>query len=558
MRRTLSAADRAIANRAAPVDILLVQPPIRDFYLTVKRTFPGGLISIAAVLRREGFSVGLFDALARGKSRPLVLPPGWNDLADIYGPDDKSPFGLFNRYRHFGYSLPSIAAAARRSRAFLIGISSLFSAYEDMALATAEAIKASCPEAFIVLGGHHPTALPERLLAHPAVDGVLRGDGEASLPALARAIAQQGSLETVPGIGLPKADGTCHMAPPAFVDDLNRLPPPALDLVDTAFYARHRQSALMIATSRGCPLDCSYCCTGQTSSIPYRRRSVQHVMREIRSAAEHQPIGFIDFEDENISFNRRWFLSLLAGIRRYFGAKPPELRAMNGLFPSTLDDEMIAGMRASGFKALNLSLGSTDPAQQERFGRPDLRTAFDRALKAARKQGLSAVGYLIAGGPDQKARTVVDDLLYLASRRVMAALSIFYPAPGSRDYNACRANGTIPPDIARWRATAFPLGGHTARLESATLLRLTSILNFMKRCIDHEGAIPDPAPVTTDRVANADERYANGRRLLSGFLFDGQIRGIDRQGWIWVHPSTAHLTRAFREGLKDVFLRGTV
>jgi hypothetical protein len=542
---------------AAPVDILLIQPPIRDFYLTAKRTFPAGLISIAAVLRREGFRVGLFDALARGKSRPLALPEGWEDLAAVYGPDDQSPFGLFNRFRHFGYSLQSVAAAARRSGAFLIGISSLFSPYEDVALATAEVIKSSCPDAFIVLGGHHPTAMPERLLADPAVDCVLRGDGEASLPALAQAIVQQRPLETVPGIGFQKADGTCHIAPPAIITDLNQLPLPALDLAKTAFYARNRRSSLMIATSRGCPLDCTYCCTGKSSSIPYRRRSVQHVMREIIGAAEQHAIGFIDFEDENISFNRRWFLALLAAICRYFGANLPELRAMNGLFPPTLDDEVIASMRASGFITLNLSIGSTSPVQQKRFGRPDLRSAFDRALEAARKHRLTAVGYLIAGGPDQKAQTVVEDLLFLASRRVLAALSIFYPAPGSHDFIRCHANGSLPADIARWRSTAFPLGDYSARLESATLLRLTRILNFMKRCIDHDGAIPDPAPVTTDRVANTAERYANGRRLLSGFLFDGQIRGIDRQGWIIVHQSAARLAQTFREGLRNIDLQGT-
>jgi radical SAM superfamily enzyme YgiQ (UPF0313 family) len=542
----------------APIDILLIQPPIRDFYLTAKRTFPAGLSSIAAALRAEGFAVGLFDALARGKSRPLALPADWNDLAAIYGPDDRSPFGLFNRYRHFGYSLRSVAAAARRSGAFLIGISSLFSPYEDMALATAEIVKSVCPGTFIVLGGHHPTAMPERLLAHPAVDGVLRGDGEASLPALAQALVQRRPLDTVPGIGFQRSDGSCHLAPPAFTKDLNRLRPPALDLVDTAFYARGRKSSILITASRGCPLTCSYCCTGQASTIPYRRRSVNHVVREIRHADQQLPIGFIDFEDENISLARGWFLALLAAIRRHFGTPPPELRAMNGLYPPTLDDDVIASMRTSGFRTLNLSLGSTDALQQKRFGRPNLSAAFDHALEAARKHQLTAVGYLIAGAPHQKALSVVEDLLYLASRRVLAALSIFYPAPGSSDFNWCRRNGALPEDIARWRATAFPLGDQAARLESATLLRLTRILNFMKRCMDHDGTLPVPASVRSDRVPHVADRNANGRYLLRGFLFDGKIRGIDPQGRIFVHQSTAHLTRAFREGLDKIDLQGTV
>ena len=37
------------------VDILLIQPPIRDFYLTAKRTIPYGLASIASALILNGW-----------------------------------------------------------------------------------------------------------------------------------------------------------------------------------------------------------------------------------------------------------------------------------------------------------------------------------------------------------------------------------------------------------------------------------------------------------------------------------------------------------------------
>ena len=540
----------------APVDILLVQPPIRDFYLTAKRTLPGGLISIAAVLRAQGFKVGLLDALARGKSRPLSRPPGWKDLAPLYGPDDQSPFALFSRYRHFGYSLQSLGAAMRHSGAFLIGISSLFSPYEEMALATAEIAKASCPEATIVLGGHHPTALPERLLAHPAVDCVLRGDGEATLPALAQALVYRLPLETVPGIGFVRSDGSRHLAPPAYVEDLNQLPPPAFDLVETSRYARNHLASLVVTTSRGCPLHCSYCCTGAESGIPYRRRSVDHVMHEIARAADHRKIGYIDFEDENISLKRDWFLSLLDAIHRFFRPTPPELRAMNGLHPATLDEKIIARMRQAGFKTLNLSLGALDSGQQKRFRRPDLRADLERVLDAAVGHGLEAVGYLIAGSPGQRPQTVVDDLLRLARRRVLAALSIFYPAPGSRDFEWCRRHERLPADIARWRSTALPLGTGRDRLASTTLLRLTRILNFMKACMDADGKIPTPAPTPTEAFPRAGERLANGRELLQGFLYDGKIRGFDRQGRIFVHHVDEELAQRFRAGLDADAIQG--
>ena len=127
-------------------DILLIQPPIADFYLTAKRTLPYGLACIAASLRQEGFSVDIIDALATRKSRALARPSGMAYLDPYFGRWDQSPFGLFHQYRHFGYSYQHIARLAKESGAALIGISSLFSAYSPVALETAAAVKKACPD----------------------------------------------------------------------------------------------------------------------------------------------------------------------------------------------------------------------------------------------------------------------------------------------------------------------------------------------------------------------------------------------------------------------------
>ena len=73
------------------IDVLLIQPPVRDFYLTSKRTIPYGLCSIAAVLLREGFTVELLDCLSTPKSKTLDLPQEMGYLKRYYGtPDRKS------------------------------------------------------------------------------------------------------------------------------------------------------------------------------------------------------------------------------------------------------------------------------------------------------------------------------------------------------------------------------------------------------------------------------------------------------------------------------------
>ena len=83
-------------------DILLIQPPIRDFYLTAKRTIPYGLACIASPLLREGYSVEILDALASSRSKKVGLPPEMSYLRDFYSGPDISPFSMFHDFRHFG------------------------------------------------------------------------------------------------------------------------------------------------------------------------------------------------------------------------------------------------------------------------------------------------------------------------------------------------------------------------------------------------------------------------------------------------------------------------
>ena len=63
-----------------PSKVILVQPPIEDFYLTKKRTIPYGLASIAASILEKGFCVEILDALATNKSKTIPYPEEFSRL----------------------------------------------------------------------------------------------------------------------------------------------------------------------------------------------------------------------------------------------------------------------------------------------------------------------------------------------------------------------------------------------------------------------------------------------------------------------------------------------
>ncbi len=539
-------------------DILLVQPPIRDFYLTAKRTLPYGLACIAAGLEKAGFSVDILDALATSRSRDIAWPENMNYLGKFYGRDDRSPFALFHRYRHYGYSFEHLARKAAQSGAFLVGISSLFTAYSGEAIETAQRIKAALPSCAIVMGGHHPTELPESVMQCPVVNYVIRGDGEHAMPLLARALREGRSPLNVPGIVLRAADGTLHISGPARLDDLDEFPLPATHLIQHRHYRRGEKGSAVVVASRGCPMRCSYCSMRRSDDRSFCRRSLTSVLTEIERTVERDSTSFIDLEDENLTLDRRWFMALLSGITTRLGNARLELRAMNGLFPPSLDDDVIAAMAAAGFRTLNLSLGSSNPAQLKKFQRPDVRAAFDAALASAQQYNLHCVGYVIAGAPQQSAAGSVADLLYLAERRVLAGVSIFYPAPGSPDYRLCEELGLLPADFALMRSSTLPISHTTDRQQSATLLRLGRALNFMKSLLDQGTGLPKPQDFKAGLRLNPEDRRAAGVQLLRWFLSDGQIRGVDSHGEVYRHNISTALTRMFLDGLRQISLRGCI
>jgi radical SAM superfamily enzyme YgiQ (UPF0313 family) len=279
----------------------------------------------------------------------------------------------------------------------------------------------------------------------------------------------------------------------------------------------------------------------------------------MEKAMESGPIGFIDFEDENISLHKNRFLQLLEFISKKFPQGSVELRAMNGLYPPTLDEEVVSAMKNAGFKTLNLSLGTADTEQAKRFKRADVTDSFDRACYLSQKHGLTAVGYILVGAPGQYARDSLRDLLFLAERPVLAGVSIFYPAPGSKDFQECRNLGILPRHYSLMRSTAIPISNTTSRLESVTLLRLGRVLDFIKFLLKnaYKLELNGATKVTASKVMSPipDSRTAMGIQLLENFLRDGRIRGITPSGEIYTHRQSMVLSKQFAKAIREVNLR---
>ena len=239
--------------------MLLVQPPVEDFYDTDVRLQPIGLAYLQAAVKRHlpEIDVIVKDYHGGAGRRTVAIPKELRYLSDYYGVDDKSPFSTFHRYYHFGKSFDAIENEIAELKPDVVGISSLFTPYFREVLEIAARVKRRL-KALVVIGGSHASAAPESLLASPHVDYVIRGEGEKAFVEFLRCLRGEASVEAVPNLAYKRAGAiTCNPIEDNF--PIDELPFPDLGDLSTSAYTLTGKPMTFMITSRSCPHKCSFC-----------------------------------------------------------------------------------------------------------------------------------------------------------------------------------------------------------------------------------------------------------------------------------------------------------
>jgi radical SAM superfamily enzyme YgiQ (UPF0313 family) len=466
--------------------ILLIQPPIRDFYRTSIRTQPIGLAYLAASLQAHGHVVEILDCQTERK-RSIPLPPELAYVKNYYPLDDRSPFKLYSGYYHFGMGRDEITKRIEAAQADVFGISSSFTPYHGEALEIAEIIKKGDGRRIVVMGGAHVSADPQGVLTSPHLDYCVLGEGERRFPLLLEALERGGikKIKRIDGIGY-RTNGAVRINPlTIFVQDLDDLPYPARGLLDLDRSCIKKQRATMLITSRGCPHRCAYCSARLVMGSSFRGRSPAGIIQEMRECRQRHGINVFDIEDDNFTFDKARAKTLLGLIVETFGERGLHLTAMNGVSYASLDGELLCLMQRAGFQEVNLSLVSVDPAVTKKMRRPYGMSGFDEIATEAARFGLNVVAYAILGMPGQTVAEMVDTLICLMGRRVLIGPSVYYPCSGTALFERCQREGLLPPNISQWRSSALPIETlEFCRLDIATLLRLARVINFLKGRMD--------------------------------------------------------------------------
>ena len=271
----------------------------------------------------------------------------------------------------------------------------------------------------VVMGGIHPTVLPDEALEH--ADAVVVGEAEVLWPQLV-SDATSGQMKKI-----YRADK---------IADLKGLPIPRRDILPGSQLRGYIPVPIGVETSRGCPHNCEFCCIGSTSRQQYRVRPVQEVIEEIESIDSPH----IFFVDDALGLNRnaakKLFTEMIPLKRRWLA---------QGTVSLAEDLELLALMKRAGCLGLLIGFESVQKGTQDEVNKiKNLRIDFYEAMRRFHNEGFGILGCFVFGF-DYENKDVFEQTLEFIMRSSLdcVQLRVLTPYPGTRLYERLDSEGRL-------------------------------------------------------------------------------------------------------------------
>ncbi len=419
--------------------VLLINPP-QTFYIDSEPpagSLPLGLLYIAAVLDKAGYTVELLDAF----------------LSDFKPKKSGATVTV-------GMSFNQIETEIHRRKPDIVGISGPFTSQIDNTLKISEIAKKVNPNILTVVGGPHVSAIPREFMEEAkTVDITVIGEGEHTILEITQYFEGKKTLNDILGIVYRQNGKIIINNTRPLLENLDELPYPAYHLINMEHYLTNKKigyrsfqnRAVSMITSRGCPFNCCFCSVHLHMGKTFRAHSAQYVLDHIQHIVDEYDVKNIFFEDDNLTFDLTRFETICNGLierKIRIGWETP-----NGVRADRLDMPLLKKMKQSGVISVFVGVESGDQKILDKIicKNLDLNSVVEFA-KNAKQINLKTGAFYIIGFPGEKKenmqRTVNFALMLKQKYDVGMHLFTATPTYGTRLYEQCKTNNYLKTDLS--------------------------------------------------------------------------------------------------------------
>ena len=375
--------------------VLLINPPQTYFKGSsgVNKYFPIGLMYIAAMIR-DVCHVEIFDCL----------------IADF---ETKK-----NNLISYGTPPEEIRKTIEEKKPDVVGISIPFTSQYKNAELVALICKEVNPKIITVFGGPDPSVRFKSILENQYCDYCVVGEGEQTFYELIKSFSFDLPLENINGLAY-KRDGVVHYKPRIFPIDLDEFPFPAFDLIDMDKYLKNKylyrnrgftgENSISVTTSRGCPYNCVFCSIRLHMGQKYRTHSSEYIIKLLHLCIDKYGITNFHFEDDNLSFDRRRFETILNSIIE----ENIQIKwdTPNGLRVDTLNYNILKKMKQSGCVRVNLAIesGNQRVLDEVIHKKSNLKNVIE-IVKYCKELKIPANAFYVIGFPGETIKEMKDTI----------------------------------------------------------------------------------------------------------------------------------------------------
>ncbi|MDP2753151.1 MAG: radical SAM protein, partial [Nitrospirota bacterium] len=355
-----------------------------------------------------------------------------------------------------------------------------------------------------IIGGPHLTAIPEETMGlFKSFDFGVNVEGEETMRGLIHLLKHGGTGSDGSGVIFREGDKTLRTAPRKFLDDLDRLPFPAWDLLKDFPKKYHpppfrfrRLPAVYIVTTRGCPYKCIFC-DRSVFGNKCRGHSSDYILELIEYMYKRFGIREILIEDDTFVTFKKRLIEVCEGIlNRGIKISWSCLARADAVTP-----EILSLMKKAGCWSISYGIETGDEDVMKFIGKNITLDKVEQAVRFTKKAGIISKGFFILGHPTDTHDTIkktIDFALRLPLDDI--SISMMTPFPGSKLYEIASEYGEFENNWKKMNEldvvfipkglTKDNLRRYSKEMFKRFYLRHRIVLNYMKRITGNPKGLP--------------------------------------------------------------------
>lgn len=345
----------------------------------------------------------------------------------------------------------------RRDNPDIIGMTLYSRELNDIAV-LCRVIKNYFKSSYIVLGGPHPTVMPDETMEQiPECDFIVRGEGELTLYDLIRNICDHTPLRTVKGVSFRDRETkkVFHCEDRDIAADIDSFPFPDREgLLEN--YQNNKYGSFLygvpsdiIITSRGCPYQCSFCFK---VCKKYRSRSPGNVIEEIEWIIKNISPKSIQIVDDSFTIEKERAAKILSYLIQ--NRQPCKFKVRSRV--DAVDEGLLNKMKKAGIDTIVYGFESGAQKMLDLFNKQTTVEQNIEACRLTKKAGINCFGDMILFYPGEDRTTIQETKQFLKTARPAGVkFYILSPLPGTKVYDEAKRRGVLINDWAVGRETPW-------------------------------------------------------------------------------------------------------